>query len=373
MNNGLRARCLLSALSPLACGPAIAEDSVSGYDRFWDYAKLYQGEDDAFLQRFAIKGRLHIDLMHFEEGTEEFDDATWRRFRIGGEARFTGNWVARLDYDFDLNQVLGERFDRMTEAYIGWKPGDGRDLRILKHSAGFTLDGATSSNNLLTLQRSNLTNNLWFTDEYFTGVSFRGKTDSQWSYRASLFSNEDDDTISDFGASYFTLASVGYDWAEALALDQALVRLDYVYNDRDPDRATPDFGSVLSLSTQWQAGPVGLWTDLAAGSGQSGQSDLWGLSVMPFYNSSEMIQWVLRYTYIDSEEPNGIRLGRYHGEVTAGLGDRYSEIYAGLNVFFYGHKLKWQTGLEYADLKDRAEDGGRHAGWGITTGLRVYW
>jgi phosphate-selective porin OprO/OprP len=42
-------------------------------------------------------------------------------------------------------------------------------------------------------------------------------------------------------------------------------------------------------------------------------------------------------------------------------------------VFFYGHKLKWQTGLQYTRMDDEADDGGEYDGWGITTGLRIYW
>ena len=374
---GLGACLRIAALLPALCLWAIeaaADDSdETGYDHFWAYADLYRGPEGAFLQSVALKGRLHIDAMHFEEGSEDFDEVTWRRFRFGFEAVLAGGWLARVDYDFDFNAVLGERFDRLTEAYIGWKPGDGRDLRILKHSAGFTLDGATSSNKLLTLQRNNLTNNLWFSDEYFTGVSLKGKAGSHLSYRAGIFSNEDEDGISTFDASYFTLASLGYDWSTQLGLDRAALRLDHVYNDRDPDRATPDFGTVISLAGQWELGRAGLWTDLATGKGQSGQSDLWGLTLMPFYSTSETIQWVLRYTYIDSDGANGVRLGRYHGEVTLGRGDRYNEMYAGVNLFFYGHKLKWQTGIEYATLDDSADDGGRHEGWGITTGLRIHW
>ena len=372
MGNCLRASVLLPALCLMPGAASAEQSSETGYDRIWAYADLYRAPEGAFLSSFALKGRLHIDAVHFEEGAEDYDEFTWRRFRFGFEAGFAGGWLARIDYDFDLNAVLGERFDRLTEAYIGWKPGDGRDLRIFKHSAGFTLDGATSSNKLLTLQRNNLTNNLWFTDEYFTGISLKGESDG-WRYRAGVFSNEDEDGISTFDASYFTLASLAYDWGPQLGLDRASLRLDHVYNDRDPDRATPDFGTVISLSGHWELGRAGLWTDLASGNGQSGQSDVWGLSLMPFYSTSETTQWVMRYTYIDSDGPNGIRLGRYHGEVTLGRGDRYNEIYAGVNVFFYGHKLKWQTGIEYAVLDDSAEDGGRHDGWGITTGLRIHW
>lgn len=362
-----------TAVVMASAGCALA-DEESGYDRVWRHATLYQNADEGLVRRIALSGRLQADAMYFDADQEgEFDDSTWRRFRFGFKADFAGDWVAQLEGDFDLNESFGDWYTRLTDAYIGWQPDESRDLRILKHSAGFTLDGATSSKKLLTLQRSNLTNNLWFTAEYFTGISLAGTVDERWSYKAGIFSTDGDEEFSSFDASYFTLVSLGYDWAGNLDMDKAVVRLDYVHNDKDIDNNTRDFSNVVSLISQWEKGSWGLWTDLSAGDGYFEQSDVWGVSLMPFYNSSDMIQWVARYTYIESDDPNGVRLGRYHGEVTVGRGDEYEEIYGGLNVFFYGHKLKWQTGLEYATMDDTAVDGGKHDGWGISTGLRIYW
>ena len=364
----------LVAACVYAHGPGTwADEEPSTYDRIWSHATLYKDEGDGFMRRFALSGRLQFEAMHFDNDEEDFDETTWRRFRFGFKAKLAGDWVAQLEGDFDLNESSGDWYNRLTDAYIGWNPDDARDLRILKHSAGFTLDGATSSKKLLAMQRSNLTNNLWFTAEYFTGISLSGDTADDWSYKAGLFSGDGDDEISISDGSYFLLGSLGYDWARKLAMDRAKVRLDYVYNDRDPDNNTRDFSHVVSLSSQWEQGRWGLWTDLGAGEGYFDQSDVWGFSLMPFYRQSELLQWVMRYTFIDSDEPNGVRLGRYHGEVTAGRGDRYEEIYLGLNLFFYGHRLKWQTGVEYAEMDDEATDGGKHEGWGATTGLRVYW
>ena len=94
---------------------------------------------------------------------------------------------------------------------------------------------------------------------------------------------------------------------------------------------------------------------------------------MPFYNVSELVQLVARYTYLDSEDANGLRLGRYESSVVEGRGNRYDEIYLGLNLFFYGHKFKWQTGLQYTTMDDDAGDGGEYQGWGLSTGLRLSW
>ena len=94
---------------------------------------------------------------------------------------------------------------------------------------------------------------------------------------------------------------------------------------------------------------------------------------MPFYDVSELVQLVGRYTYLSSDHGNGLVFNRYEDKIAQGAGDEYHEIYAGLNLFFYGHKLKWQTGLQYAQMDDKADDGGEYDGWGITSGLRIYW
>ena len=56
-----------------------------------------------------------------------------------------------------------------------------------------------------------------------------------------------------------------------------------------------------------------------------------------------------------------------------GRGDEYKELYLGANYYFYGHRLKLQTGVQFADMNDRANDGGAYSGVAWTTGLRVGW
>ena len=360
----------LTALALFIGNPIEAQES--GYDRVWDYANLYQSESHV-LRSLALSGRLQADAVYHDADEGDFDDVNWRRFRFGFKAKFASDWMAQLEGDFDLNESSGDWYNRLTDAYIGWQPDDARDLRLLKHSAGFTLDGATSSKKLLTLQRNNLTNNLWFTAEYFTGISLKGDLENHWNYRVGIFSSDGNDELSEFDAGYFTLTSIGYDWGEALGLDKAMVRADYVYNQRDENANTRDLSNVFTIASKWEQGDWGLWTDIGLGRGYYDQPDLSGLTVMPFYNYTEMVQFLFRYTWMDSDDINGLRLGRYENAIVEGRGDRYDEAYLGLNIFFYGHKLKWQTGLQYAEMEDNAEDGGTYRGWGIGTALRVYW
>jgi phosphate-selective porin OprO/OprP len=94
---------------------------------------------------------------------------------------------------------------------------------------------------------------------------------------------------------------------------------------------------------------------------------------MPFVNVTEKFQVVGRYTLVGSDQENGVRLATYESRVVDGEGDRYDELYLGASYYFYGHRLKLQSGVQFADMDDRAGDGGAYSGASWTTGLRVSW
>lgn len=365
-----------TAISLVTISPCSAADEKDGsvFDTIWSHATLYDNEDNRPIQKFSLSGRLQTDHAWLDSDQGDFNDEfLWRRIRFGFKANLLTDWLLHIEGDFNFNGSISDSYTRLTDAYIGWTPRKNLSLKVLKQSAGFTLDGATSSKKLLTMQRNNLTNNLWFTKEYFTGISARGKIDENWGYKAGVFSSDGNDELSYFDASFFTLLSLDYQISNMPKQARGVIRVDYVYNDEDIDAATRDFSQVLSLVTQWEAGPWGLQTDLAAGKGYAGQSDIWGMVLMPYYDVNSSVQAVLRYTYISSKDDNGVRLSRYEDRIVVGRGNKYNEIYAGLNVFFHGQKFMWQTGLEYASMKDGARDGGRYEGWGLSTGLRLYW
>jgi len=348
-----------------------ASESIgSGFDRAWRYLTLYENEENGVIQKFALVGRAQVDSFWVHpEDAEKYNDTLWRRLRFGVKADIFTNWVAHIEADFDLNALVDNWYSKLTDAYIAWSPGDILKVKMLKQSAGFTLDGATSSKRLLTLERNNLTNNLWFTEEYFNGILASGKIAQKWSYKASLFSSDGNPELGWDGASWFSLLSIGYDFSNTV------FRLDYVYQDEDENANTRDFGQVLSLTGTWQGDVLGVRGDLSYGDGFSSmeQSDVWGIVIMPFYNFSKHTQAVFRYTHLASEEDNGLRLNRYENTVIDGRGDNYDEIYAGLNLFFYGHKFKWQTGVTWANMEDNAQDSGEYEGWALATGIRIYW
>jgi len=351
----------------LASSATYSQDS--SFKDAWKYADLYENKEGDYLK---LSGRLQADAAAFDASQGDYNDIRWRRFRFGFKGKYAGTYVA-LEANFDLNDDLGDSYGRLTDASLGWDLAGDTKLTVLKHSAGFTLDGKTSSKKLLTPQRNNLSNNLWFTAEYFTGASLKGKMGSDWSYNAGIFSSDGSNGISISEASYFTLLSIGKNTGATRLWQEGEFRIDYVYNDVHEDGNTRDFGHVASFSGKFSSGNWHLWGDVALGQGERGQSDIWGLALMPFYQPSESIQWVMRYTYLDSDDENGLRLGRYENEIVKGRGDRYHEYYGGVNYLLNGHKFKIHLGAQYTDMADGASDGGEYDGWGVTLALRTYW
>ena len=344
----------------------------SPFEPVWSALTLYKNEDASLLNELRLVGRFHLDHYSVDFGLREESDLVVRRARFGAKTRLLSKLEAHVEAEFDLEG--GPLYNRLTDAYLAWRFSDAARLTVGKHSVKFTLDGATSSNELLTIDRSNVANNFWFTEEYIPGVSVSGRTGS-WAYNTGIYSGgRRNSEFGDFEGGYFWLGSVGRDFADALDVERALVRVDYVYNEPDEGSDfTRPFENIRSLVFVLDAGRWGFSGDIVAADGFLGQSDAFGVTALPWLDLTDRLQLAGRYTLVKSEEVNGVRLARYENTVANGRGDLYREFYAGLNYYIYRHRLKAQTGVTYANMRDRAQDGGAYDGWAWTTGLRVSW
>jgi phosphate-selective porin OprO/OprP len=349
------------------------EERPSIYETIWKHVELYENEDNPVIQSLLFTGRFQLDYALVDSVEGDHDEWNIRRFRVGAKANLFKSFV--FHWEVELNpQERDPLYVRITDMYLDWSRSDQFHATLGKQAAPFTMDGSTSSKELIAVDRSNLTNNLWFSLEYFPGITVEGERQS-WSYHAGLYSSGSiNREFGNFDGSVFVLAVVTYDFAKRLNVKEAVLAGNYVYQDADPDNTfTRRFGHIGSLNFKLAAGRWGLRTDLAGGVGHLGDSDIWGAMGMPFYNVTRELQLVGRYTYVKSADANGVRLGTYENRVVLGRGDEYNEVYAGLNYYFYSHKLKAQTGVQYADMEDRAGDGGAYSGVGWTAGLRVSW
>lgn len=367
------------APSPDPIKPVVEVDSTSLMDKIWALPTIYKNDDNPMIQRFSFEGRLHADYVDFQGSPDNYEGAEWRRYRFGASAQVFQDFTLRVEVDFTDGEFnpnnLADAYNRLTDANLTWKPSKKFQLRAGKISAPFTLDGATSSKRLYTTERSTLTTNFWFPTEYFTGVAAKGKVDN-WSYYAGAYSSSGDAEFTHFDSGYFGLLSLGYDLSGSTALDVSSVRMDYVYSNPDysGDVGTRALEHIFSLSTKFEQGNCGIWSDIAIAKGlnEVGQGDLFGVTVMPFYTFNDTWQIAFRYSYVYSPDDNGVRLNRYENRAISGNVNEAHEWYLGVNTYIYGNKLKWQNGIEYIYAKDRANDGGEHQGWGFTSAVRMY-
>lgn len=362
---------LLAVCFHLSTRQALAEES--GYDRVWNHQRLYEGGSDSFFQSFVLSGRFQLDYAFLEEGQRSHDEFNLRRLRLGFKTTFLNDFTLHVEGEFNP-QEADPLYQRLTDAKVAWKANDATRLIVGKHSAGFTLDGLTSSKRLITIDRNNLTNNIWYSQEYIPGISVKGEVRGLI-YHAGLFTSGDSNReLGAFNAGQFVLLTLGHDFADALGAQEALLRFSLVDNEPDPDNGfTRDLENIASLTWVYEVDRWGFRGDVSTATGYLGQSDISGVVLMPFLNLSDKLQLVFRYTMLDSDDVNGVRFTRYESVVEKGRGDHYDEAYLGVNYYFYGHELKWQSGVQYVEMEDRASDGGEYRGWSATTGLRLSW
>jgi phosphate-selective porin OprO/OprP len=361
------------AVARAAQNSGTGEKPQSRFDRIWKFAEWYVNDSNPVVQRVLFSGRYQHEYAALDADEGDLGEWNVRRMRLGPRITLFRDFT--VHGEVELNPQEADPFYvRLTDMYVQWNKSAQFVLTLGKHGVPFTMDGATSSKELLAIDRSNLSNNIWFPQEYIPGVSVSGRQ-APWVYRAGIYSaGSANKEFGKFDGSVFTLAVAGYDLAELLGANEALLSGNYVYQRPDAHNTfTRQLEHIGSVNFRFDTGPWGVRADVSAASGYLGQSDLWGLMVMPFASITPKLQVVGRYTFLDSAEVNGVRLATYENQVVSGRGDRYNEIYAGVNYYFYGHKLKLQSGFQFADMNDTRDDGGAYSGVSWTTGVRVGW
>ena len=343
------------------------------YDRIWKFSQVYDNPKNPVVQRVLFTGRFHQDFAVLDADQGDHEEANLRRLRLGPRVTLFRKLLVHAEVELNP-QERDPTYVRFTDFYGQWTHNPQTVITVGKQAVPFTLDGATSSRELLTIDRSNLANNIWFPQEYLPGVSLSGRQ-AAWNYRAGVYSGGAmNREFGEFTGGAVVLGVVGYDFTKRLGVRQALLTGNYVYQQEDPDNTfTRQLDHVMSINFKFDGGRWGTWTDLALASGYLGQSDLRAFVGQPFINVTDKLQFVGRYTYLSSDGPNGVRLATYESRLVSGRGDEYHELYLGANYFFYGHRLKLQSGVQWADMNDRAADGGTYSGVAWTTGLRVGW
>ncbi len=376
------ARCTLAATVILlpAIGASAQGDQKpapkppSTYDKIWaTFTDWYNDKENPVVQRFVFTGRFHEDYAAVEADEGSHSEWNARRLRLGPRITMFRDYLVHTEIELNP-QEQDPFYVRLTDAYVAWQKYPKAVVTVGKQAVQFTQEGATSSRELVTIDRSNLANNIWFTQEYMPGVSLSGRA-APWTYRAGVYtSGAMNREFGDFSGDAFTLAILGYDFGAKLGVREAMLTGNYVYQHPDVNNTfTKRFEHVMSVHFRLDEPRWGFRSDVSKTEGYLGQRNVFGVMAMPIFNATDKLQFVARYVYLDSDGINGLSLATYENSVVSGRGDRYTDGYVGANYYFYGHRLKLQTGVQFADMQDRANDGGAYSGTSWTTGLRIGW
>ena len=203
--------------------------SPTVYDKLW--AKLtdwYDDKENPVVQRVLFTGRFHHDLAVVEADQGNWRESNIRRARAGTRVTLFRDFLVHAEVEVNP-QERDPFYIRVTDAYVTWQKHPKAVITAGKQSIPFTQEGATSSRELVTIDRSNLANNIWFTQEYIPGVSVSGRA-ARWVYRGGIYSSGAmNRELGRFNGGTFTLALLGYDLAKALGVREAVLTGNYVY------------------------------------------------------------------------------------------------------------------------------------------------
>jgi len=376
------------------------------WDQAWSAFTLYKDENNPILQEFSLQGRYQAQWAAGESSTEDYEQAgkgefigseiESRRARLGFKSKWFQNWKleGQIDVDADLEDNTGDTtfYKDIYDLYLTYAPSEALNVSVGKTKVKFGREQEISSKEILTIERSGLSNQL-FPGE-LTGVWVSGKGIAEhWLYEAGVYGADRVREFSNFDNGTVFLGKIGYDYSSQAGLDSAVVSLHYMHNTEPGNQysstswsgsSSPSFTDSIALTNDIIQGRWGLTTDILYGFGFSGnatqnnapkaidQGDVFGINIIPSYFIADGLQLVGRLQLATGDKPDSLKSpGRYDEasllpEAGDAKGNSLVSTYLGVNYYIYGHKLKLMNGVEYTHL-----GGGDYDGTTFYSGLRM--
>jgi Phosphate-selective porin O and P len=373
---------------------------------------VYKDAGNPWLSEVNFFGRFHYNAAYVDgNGTngkdwnEAYTDV--RRFRLGTKIGFLNYFTLKASANFVEDQRFSgsakpaareldwgyQDFDEATLSFdakraFGVDQLDKLDLIYGRFKWHGGLEARTSSNDILTIERSALANKLYDSARP-TGFAVSG-VKGPWTALAGVYSSDGRTPNKDLGESIGNRANNEFigGWNDALmynaeigytATEDLRFGFEFLYNGADSaknslvgmnDNLLPykwattlsaeyTFASNAGINIEGFYGDNGN-IDQHKGFGKrtDRQGAFGGLVITPYYwIVPAKLQAVAQYMYAASEEDQGIRSNsRYFraadgGAVNSGRGNQLQSVYAGLNWLICGDNLKIQAGVQYETLQ----------------------
>jgi hypothetical protein len=347
---------------------------------------IYQDKKNPWIDKFEISGRLHYQMgrvrgddVRGNSFDETFDE--YRRARIETKIGFLNFFDAEIgvnlvddrrfrndpdnDLDWGYDTFDSAIFSLNVDKLIGKGPFDDIKLHYGRMKLNVTEEVHTSSNKIMTVERSMLADKLGGAQSRPTGATLEF-VKGDWTTVLGVFSGEDDsEFIGGWNDGEFYYASIQWEMNN----DWRFV-LDHVQNNQSGLDDALGYAQATSLAAIYEKKRWGVMLNLIHGDNGTNlnplrQGDFHGAIVMPWYwIVKDRLQLVARYQYARSDEPEGLRLDtRYvralhsapNPDLDSGFGDENHSFYLGLNWHLCGDNLKVMGGIAYDTMSARTD------------------
>ena len=336
------------------------------YGDLFNFAKLYRG--DGFITEIDLEGR-YQGQWH-DTSSDLGDDAGWehRRFRLGGEIKFADNFEFEFQFNLNPEAHQGGRFvEDLNDSVIKYSNDDIK-IAVGKKRPGFTREFSTSTKYIKTIERSQLANQIapdHVGAAYVTLNDVAGFEITVGGLSGAL-TDDEDYGLPEFNGGYGIFVGIARDLTESTT-----AHLNYLYNDGDEgNNGFEDYENIVVLGSQNDWDRLHLLTDVIYATGLQDTSDVFGVVVMPYYDITDQLEAVFRYTYSSADDADGLNVQSRYERAAAGRlnGDEYHAFYGGINWYICDDKLKIMNGLEYSTLS--GADNNDY--WTFFSGIRLF-
>lgn len=379
--------CLFTSFHPVdlqAGQENTAEPSPAIFTSIWEAAKLYENKDNPYIQSFSLVGRYHGQYWAADSEGNSDDDWENRRLYMGFNTKLFQQFT--LEVQINTNDDFDPFYKGLYDAFIKWEnSADNFAVSVGRLDYVYTgMERTTSSKRIKTMERALLVNQIMPGE--VVGLYAKGKNGA-FKYQTGLFSGSIEDEFTSFDGGFGAL--LGFAHEVPLFYDKGTLHLDYLYNNgNEKNNAFKPYENIVSLWHQGRKGSLGIDVDLTIADGIGGQSDVFGLTLLPTYDLAHNLIWsgdklrlAMRYHYASSSDDYGLTFNkRYEQKVASGKGDSYNAYYLGFIYNIYQEKLKLMGGVEYFDMAGVADDDESASidlnqkidGWSLITGVRLY-
>jgi phosphate-selective porin len=347
------------------------------FDKIWALPKIYRNDDNPVIEEFDLIGRFQEDFFNVDSKQGRTNYWEIRRFRLGADAFFAERHLelkAELDTNLHSYKTKAYFYNRFTNLYAAINVSDAFNIRFGKFEPRFGYDREFSDTLQKFFERSFFDDQIIGSNDYVPGAEVTGKF-GHFGYRGAMYSTDVNKEFGNFHGGQAFQAQISYDFAPALHADKALWTLDYLHADGKNIHTNvfANYRDAAATFLDFEKQRFSLVTQVGYGHQISNKGDIVHFQIMPGYKITDKLEAILRYQYATGSQPNALStLNRQVKTVGVFSGDTYNALYAGLDYYVYGHKLKFMFGEEYARLAGGTGTQGNYEGWTTWVGFRLF-